>query len=163
MSLDVTGDIIKSAIARKLVEVFTVDGIKPVVYKEQIKQKFTYPSFFIWQIEVLQKKRMNGVYDREYMMEVRYALKEDDVRAYEKLDEIGNKLLLNLTSIQVPIATEKIDGKYTEGIRQVKVKGDIEIKKDENILLATMTYPITIVKTEDEIKLRDYIYTEKVI
>lgn len=163
MSLDITGDLIKSAIAREIVADFKVDNKPPVVYKEQVKQGFVYPSFFIYQVNMTQTKRMNNVYDRLYLMEVRYALKEDDVNAYSKLDEIGNQLCLTLNEINVPIAIGQDNGAYIEGTRAIRVKGEINLKKDENVLMATMTYPVTIIQFSDNVKFKSIIHNERII
>lgn len=163
MSLEITGEIVKSAIAKKIIAGFTSKEVKPVVYKEQIKQGFKYPSFFIWEISKTQKKRMNLVYDRDYLMEIRYALEEDDTKAYEKLEEVGNKLMLLLDTIDIPIRIAKDETGNIEGVRMVRAKGNIETKKDENVLIVTVTYPITIKYVSNGIKMKSLNYDEEII
>lgn len=163
MSLAITGDIIKSAIARKIISTFTVDGVKPVVYKEQVKQGFKYPSFFIYIYEVTQWKRLGNVYDRDYRIEVRYVVKEDDVEAYGKLDDMGNLLMLALSSIEVPIAIGKDELGYIEGKKTVKNKSFSRYIKDENILLYKAKYSITLKYFEDGVKMKDMMYKELIV
>jgi hypothetical protein len=146
-----TGETIKSSIAMTIREFFKImDGDNvtyPVIYKEQIVQDFEKPSFFVWTIDVSQRKE-GRAYMRDYQMNIRYHPQEDDPNKFETLCQIGEELLSCLDYIQVPISTNGV----TE--RTLPVKGsqmDFQIK--DNILQFYVTYTIRVKKVESSIPL----------
>lgn len=144
MPAEVTGEIIKSAIARKITEQFSVDT-KPIIYKEQILQGFKKPSFFIWTVDVSQQKQMLNNFTRSYEMNVRYHAEDNRTDLYEHLCSVGSQLLECLSIIVLPAVQQQLDGtevevqlplysrklnfKITDDVLQVYVTYDIKTKK----------------------------------
>jgi hypothetical protein len=137
---ELLGETIKSAIAQKILNIFTP---APIIYKEKIYQGFITPCFFIWIINVTQTKLLMNSYTRDYLMNIRYHISEKDTKTYEKLALIGNTLLAELTKIEVPIffGTYDIDNNPIEALKPVYGK-NIEFKITEDILQFFVTYTI---------------------
>ena len=132
----VTGESVKSAISRRIVRDFTVDGIAPVVYKEQVLQGFEKPSFFIWTVDISQDKRMLNNYTRTYQMEVRYHMADGRMDAYEHLCSVGNTLLESLAYIDIPV------GEIVKPVKGTKMRFTI----NDDVLLVYVTYTMNIYK-----------------
>lgn len=103
MAGEIVGESIKSAIAKKLIQVFTKNGVPPVVFKEQINEGFITPSFFIEQLDISQTRIRNNIYDRTYQMIVRYHATEGNLDEKVELAEKEDELLEALIRIDVPI------------------------------------------------------------
>jgi len=142
---EITGESIKSAISLKLKSSFANTGGTPsiTIYKEQIVQGFKKPSFFIWIMDVSQEKLLGNKYERLYQMNIRYHPEGNDLKTYETLAEIGNKLLEYLRYIEVPIFLGRYD---TDGnpIEDTKpIKGDnLSFKITDDILQVYVNYVI---------------------
>lgn len=136
MNGQITGELIKSAIAKQIKASHDAK-----IYKEQIVQNFSRPCFFIWTITVEQRQLTRQLFERIYMMEVRYHAQEEDARLYETLCEIGNKLAFELKSIDVPIL---VRGESEELIEQLlPVKGtEIEFKVSDDVLIFNVNYNV---------------------
>ncbi|MFA5638825.1 MAG: DUF6838 family protein [Anaerovoracaceae bacterium] len=146
---EITGESIKSAIALKLRSSFAITNgtpsitIYPNIYKEKVIQGMKKPCFFIWVIDVSQKKLMCNNYTRDYQMNIRYHPEEKDSKTYETLSDIGNKLLDKLTLIDVPIFLGRYDsdGEPIEDKKPVRgIQMSFEIKED--VLQFYVTYNI---------------------
>jgi len=151
---EITGESIKSAIALKLKSSFAnTNGSPPItIYKEQIVQGFKKPCFFIWVMDVSQEKIMRNVYTRDYQMNIRYHPEEKDTKTYETLSDIGNKLLYELRTIDVPIFLGRYgtDGEPIEDKKPVRgIQMSFEIK--EGVLQFYVTYSIKAKQVVDEI------------
>lgn len=103
MAGEIVGESIKSAIAQKLIQAFTLNGVPPIVFKEQIVEGFVTPSFFIEQLDVSQTRILNNIHSRIYQMIVRYHATEDNPDEKVELAGVGNTLLEALLRINVPL------------------------------------------------------------
>lgn len=144
----ITGEIIKSAIARRLSASFNTDGKSYKIYKERIVQGMERPCFFIWTINVEQNKVGRGTYERHYMMQVRHHLPETEASDFEELCEIGTKLLQALNIIDVPILVRN-DEELVETMLPVFGKKQEFKIDDDDVLLAYVTYTIRIRKQQE--------------
>lgn len=144
---EINGESVKSAIARRLIECFTVhegwDAVPPIVYKERIIQCFEKPSFFIWTLNTTQKKLMRNNYERVYSMNIKYHPKEDDLNIYENLDSIGEKALRCLETITLPTY-------YKGGEIPLPVRGiNLDFKIIQDVLNIFVEYVIRGFKTSE--------------
>lgn len=136
MNGEITGELIKSAIAK---QIKASHGAK--IYKEQIVQNFSRPCFFIWTVSVEQRQLTRQLFERVYMMEVRYHAQEEDTRLYETLCEVGNKLAYELKSVDVPILVKSGGEELTEQLLPVKGT-EIEFKVSEDVLIFNVNYNV---------------------
>lgn len=150
MAGTITGEIIKSAIARRLSASFNTDGKSYKIYKERIVQGMQRPCFFIWTIIVEQTKVARDVYEWHYQMQVRYHLPETEASDFEELCEIGTRMLQALNAIDVPILVRNEDNELVE--IQLPVFGKkMEYKiDDDDVLLLYATYDIRVRKGQGE-------------
>lgn len=138
----ITGETIKSAMALKIKQNITLDdGSSIRIYKETTRQGLIKPCFFIWTLDVDQTKLMNNNYLRVYQMNVRFHAQDDIDNLYEKLCELGDKLLYVLSKIYVPIRVDEqtvvdkpVIGKQmsfsvVEDVLQVYVTYTIKVKE----------------------------------
>lgn len=144
---EVTGEILKSAIAGAIRKEFAIETgdppvtIYPVITKEKTLQGTTKPSFFIWQLNVGQEQVNKDTIERTYHMNVRY-FPEQSTTLYEELDSIGNRLLGVLRSVDVPmIVSKQPDNLYSLAPRPVKGT-DVEYKIEEDVLQVFANYTI---------------------
>jgi len=140
---EIMGESIKSAISLKIKNNFTtINGKPPIIYKEQMVQGMKKPSFFIWQMDVSQEKLFGKNYERIYQMNIRYHPEDKDLKRYETLADIGNKLLEYLAYIEIPIITKYDDkGNPIEEMKPVK-GSQMSFKIVDNILQVFVTYVI---------------------
>lgn len=143
MSGSVTGELIKSAIARNITKNISLQNNTPFkVYKEKTVQSFNKPSFFIWVMDVSQRKLMNNNYERYYQMNIRFHTVDDNPKEYEELSDIGNKLLYSLALLDVPILV--FDALSNKTIEQNKpIKGtQMSFNIVDGVLQMFVTYTI---------------------
>lgn len=148
---EITGESIKSAISLKINGNFAITtGSPPVtlypnIYKEQIIQGMEKPCFFIWQMDVSQERLRLNHYERVYQMNIRYHPKDDDLKKYETLSDMGNKLLEYLSTIDVPIFLGRYDveGNPIEDAKPVRGT-QMSFKINENVLQVYVTYAVKI-------------------
>lgn len=138
-------EILKSAISLKIKDCFTQKQgdifIYPTIYKEQILQGFKRPCFFIWVFDISQTKLLNNNYERLYQMNIRYHTDKDDLKEYESLSNVGNKLLRCLEYIKVPTITGRVEGKINTDL--VNIRGDkLSYKINEDVLHFYVNYLI---------------------
>ena len=146
---EITGESIKSAISLKINGNFAITtGSPPVtlypnIYKEQIIQGMEKPCFFIWQMDVSQERLRLNHYERVYQMNIRYHPKDDDLKKYETLSDIGNKLLEYLSTIDVPIFLGQYDVEGNPIEDKKPVRGtQMSFKINENVLQVFVTYVV---------------------
>lgn len=123
-----TGEIIKSAIAKKLAAVISP---VPNMLKEGMPQDFPLPAFFIRTVEVSQTKLLREQYTRTYQMNVRYHPLVNDLKKNEALEAMANKLMHFLSWIEVPIFLGNYD-----------LEGD-PIEETKAVVGQSMDYVIT--------------------
>lgn len=146
---EIMGESIKSAVSLKIKSGFSITSgeppvtIYPTIYKEQIVQGMAKPSFFIWQMDVEQEKLMRNNYERVYQMNVRYHPEDNDLKRYQTLAIIGNKLLEYLTQVEVPIFLGRYDNKR-EPIEDMKpIRGSqMSFKIVDDVLQVFVTYVV---------------------
>lgn len=139
MTGEVFGDIIKNSMADKINSYFE----SPTMYKEQIVQGLRKPSFFIWQTNLGQTKRMGRTFDRLYQMNVRYHPQDDLPNEYEHLCDVQNKLLECLSIIDVPMLTSDNNGGYIA--KQLPVIGtQMDSSISDGVLQVFVSYKITV-------------------
>jgi len=143
----ITGETVKSAISLKIRSAFaTTSGTPPVatyptIYKEKIVQGMIKPCFFVWTMDVEQEKLMRNNYERVYQMNVRYHPEDNDLKRYQTLADIGNKLLEYLTQIEVPIFLGRYDteGEPIEDMKPIR-GGQMSFKIVDDVLQVFVTY-----------------------
>lgn len=150
MAGKITGEIIKSAIARKLSASFNADGKPYKIYKERIVQGMQRPCFFIWTVVVEQTKVARNVYEWHYQMQIRHHLPDNEASDFEQLCEIGTQMLQALNTIDVPILVRNDEQELVETTLPVFGK-KMEYKiDDDDVLLLYVTYDIRVSKQQDE-------------
>lgn len=139
---EITGEMIKSAMARNITQNITLKNKTAYkIYKEKTVQGFSKPSFFIWTMDVDQTKLMRNNYERNYMMNVRYHTKDDAPKQYEELNELGNKLLWTLSTLNVPIVVLDETNKEIQVDKPIKGK-QMSFNIVEDVLQVYVTYTI---------------------
>ena len=149
MAGEIVGESIKSAISLKIRSSFAITSgeppitIYPTIYKEQMVQGMDKPSFFIWQMDVEQEKLMRNNYERVYQMNVRYHPEDNDLKRYQTLADIGNKLLEYLTQIEVPIFLGRYDteGEPIEDMKPIR-GSQMSFKIVDDVLQVFVTYVV---------------------
>ena len=150
MNGQITGETIKSAIARKLSNSTFVAVNSFKLYKEMTRQSFSLPAFFIWTINVEQTKEAKNRFRLNYSMEVRFHPNTRDPVSYEKLCSVGTELLDYLETIYVPILEVGPDGALIEVLRPVRGK-QMEFKIVEDVLQFLVDYSIRAAQPLEEI------------
>ena len=150
MNGQITGETIKSAIARKLSNSTFVAVNSFKLYKEMTRQNFSLPAFFIWTVNVEQTKEAKNRFRLNYSMEVRFHPNTRDPISYEKLCSVGTELLDYLETIYVPILEVGPDGALIEAVRPVRGK-QMEFKIVEDILQFLVDYSIRTARPLEEI------------
>lgn len=91
MSITITGDTVKSAISTAISNSSISTGCK--IYKEQAKQAFKKPCFFIWPIKVGSDKQLSNRAKQSHQMVVRYFPKDCENPKYSELTDVGTQLM----------------------------------------------------------------------
>ena len=133
---EIYGETIKNAIFGKLKELFP----DVTVYKEQITIP-EFPNFFINQLNVSTVEDRKDRYFITYLMNIRYRQVGDittEAKLEQKLDDIGNDLIINFCDIEIGGRPRKITEAYYEKVDGVlhfscKVKLQVEKEKIEQI------------------------------
>lgn len=144
MSVEITGESVKSAIARKLAADFGSQTPAPKLYKEQILQNLVKPYFFIWIMDVSQEKLMNRNYTLAYQMNIRYHPKDEDTATYETLSSVAIKLFETLSTIELPVLT-LIDDVEVEQLKPV-VGSQMNYSINDGVLQFYVTYNLRVMK-----------------
>lgn len=129
--MELTSDVVKSAIATKLHSAFNdID-----IYKEKVVEGMTYPSFFINQLLVTPEKMYGNVYMYIFDMAINYIVDTDSTTVYKDLENMGVELLEILDEISIgDIKIKASDGMSTEKTDETQVvfvKYKIQCVKDE--------------------------------
>ena len=138
--VEITGETIKSAMALNIKQNITLDdGSNFRIYKETTVQGLKKPCFFIWTLDVGQTKQMGNNYERVYQMNIRFHAQDDVDNLYERLCELGNKLLCSLARIYVPI---NIDEQTV--VNKPVIGKQMSFNVVEDVLQVYVTYTIKI-------------------
>ena len=145
----IIGETVKSAISLKIRSAFaTTSGAPPVttyptIYKERMVQGMIKPCFFVWTMDVEQEKLMRNNYERVYQMNVRYHPEDNDLKRYQTLADIGNKLLEYLIQIEVPIFLGRYDaeGEPIEDMKPIK-GSQMSFEIVDDVLQVFVTYVV---------------------
>lgn len=101
------GETIKNAFAQRLSELYP----DVVIFKEEEDQTAQFPNFFILQLNASSQEDRKDHYFITYFMTIRYRVAADinTVNKLEqKLDKMGNDMLINLVSIPLDGKPQKI-------------------------------------------------------
>lgn len=132
MSTIVTSDLIKSSIASKLSTLYPSTDI----FKEQVVEGLTYPSFFINQISVTPTHMTRNKYLYIFLMNINYYENPSDTQLYKKIENVGVDLIEQLEIITV-------------GALNIKGK-NITAEKSDGTLVMTVEYSIPVEKVLEE-------------
>lgn len=141
MSGEITGEIIKSSMSLKIRDTFktgTDPIVYPTIYKEQQQQDLAKPYFFIWAMDVDQKKIARNIYEVTCQMKVEYETEDNDYKKYEHLTAVGTELLLALGNIDVPI----YNGPEGQELKKPVYGKMMSFKITEGVLQLFVTYVI---------------------
>jgi hypothetical protein len=144
LSTEITGEIIKSAIARKISSDFALANSQTKIYKEKIVQNWNKPCFFIWTVDVSQEKLMNNNYSLIYQMNVRFHPRDDDKTTYETLCGIGTMLFETLSEIELPLMVY-VDGGIAEQNKPVRGT-QMSYQVTDDVLQFFVTYTLKVMK-----------------
>lgn len=158
----IIGETVKSAISLKIQSAFaTTSGTPPVttyptIYKEKVVQGMIKPCFFVWTMDVEQEKLMRNNYERVYQMNVRYHPEDNDLKCYQTLTDIGNKLLEYLTQIEVPIFLGRYDteGEPIEDMKPIR-GSQMSFEIVDDVLQVFATYVVKMKMVEAELPLME--------
>lgn len=129
---EIYGETIKNAIFGKLTELFP----NVTVYKEQITVP-TFPNFFINQLNVSTVEDRKDKYFITYLMNIRYRQVGDvatEAKLEQKLDDVGNDLIINFTNIEIGGRPKKITDAYYEkvdGVLHFSCKIKLQVEKEK--------------------------------
>lgn len=130
-SIQITSDLVKSAISEKLSTSYPIVDI----YKEKVEEGLTYPSFFINQVSIEPIHIHRNKYIYEFMMNINYMVNPSSLTKYKDLDNVGCELIDVL---------EKIT------IGNIPIKGKlISVGKQDDVEILVITYSIPV--TEEPI------------
>lgn len=128
----IIGETIKNAILGKLLELFP----NVSVYKEQMTTP-DFPHFFILQLNTSSVEDRKDKYFITYLMNIRYREVADvatEAKIEQKLDDIGNELIINFTDVQIGEKPYKIREAYYEkidGVLHFTCKIKIQVEKEK--------------------------------
>lgn len=145
MSIEITAETIKSAIALKIKNDYidTLNNSSIKIYKEKIIQNFVTPAFFIWLINASQERLISNNYIQMYEMNIRYHPEENNLSSYEELTTIGNTLFCILETLEITYQNKE------EKNITVRLKGiDMDFKITDDVLQFFVNYRV---KTKKEI------------
>jgi hypothetical protein len=159
----ITGETVKSAISLKIRSAFatTTSDTPPVttyptIYKEKIVQGMIKPCFFVWTMDAEQEKLMRNNYERVYQMNVRYHPEDNDLKRYQTLADIGNKLLEHLTQIEVPIFLGRYDAEEEPIEDKKPIRGSqMNFNIVDDVLQVFVTYVVKMKMVEAELPLME--------
>lgn len=133
--MEISGETIKNAIFEKLLEIFP----NVYVYKEQITTP-NFPNFFILQLTVNSDEDRKDKYFNTYLIDLRYRQTADittELKLEQKLDDIGNDLIINFKNIMLdgrPIKIQEPNYEKDEGVLHFSFKIKIQVEKERPIL-----------------------------
>lgn len=132
MSIQVSSDLVKSAIATRLSTKYPEIDI----YKEQVIEGLTYPSFFINLIKITPSHLYKNRYMYEFAMTIHYMVEPDSTSIYQQLENVGCDLLEVLQYIEI-------------GGLRIKGKA-LDTAKNDNVQITTITYNLPVREVEED-------------
>lgn len=126
-----SGDVIKSAVARRLTALF--EGV--TVYKEKVNQHIKYPHFFILQINTSRDKDLSPYNWLNFQLNIRYRPNKDFNSNYSELDQIGLDMIDGLETIEVegtPLRPTDINYQIVDGVLQFFINFRMRVKKEQD-------------------------------
>ena len=132
----VTGETIKNAIIRKLIELYP----DVTVYKEE-QTELEFPHIFILQLNVSTEEDRRNHYFQTYIINLRYrqvADVETEPKIEQKLDNMGIDMITNFVEITIDNRPYKIRQAYYEKVDKVlhfscQVKVQVEKEPETGI------------------------------
>lgn len=124
------GDLIKSALARRLASLFP--GI--TIYKEKVEQGLKYPSFFILQLNVTQEGDLRPYRWLNFQMNIRYRPTKDYNSKRSELDQLGLDMLDGLEEVEVegkPLRGRDMNYEIIDGVLQFFINFRMRVKKEQ--------------------------------
>lgn len=124
------GDLIKSALARRLAALFP--GI--TIYKEKVEQGLKYPSFFILQLNVTQEGDLRPYKWLNFQMNIRYRPTKDYNSKRSELDQLGLDMLDGLEEVEVegkPLRGRDMNYEIIDGVLQFFINFRMRVKKEQ--------------------------------
>lgn len=124
------GDLIKSALARRLAALFP--GI--TIYKEKVEQGLKYPSFFILQLNVTQERDLRPYRWLNFQMNIRYRPIKDYNSKRSELDQLGLDMLDGLEEVEVegkPLRGRDMNYEIIDGVLQFFINFRMRVKKEQ--------------------------------
>lgn len=124
------GDLIKSALARRLAALFP--GI--TIYKEKVEQGLKYPSFFILQLNVTQEGDLRPYRWLNFQMNIRYRPTKDYNSKRSELDQLGLDMLDGLEEVEVegkPLRGRDMNYEIIDGVLQFFINFRMRVKKEQ--------------------------------
>lgn len=124
------GDLIKSALARRLAALFP--GI--TIYKEKVEQGLKYPSFFILQLNVTQEGDLRTYRWLNFQMNIRYRPTKDYNSKRSELDQLGLDMLDGLEEVEVegkPLRGRDMNYEIIDGVLQFFINFRMRVKKEQ--------------------------------
>lgn len=124
------GDLIKSALARRLAALFP--GI--TIYKEKVEQGLKYPSFFILQLNVTQEGDLIPYRWLNFQMNIRYRPTKDYNSKRSELDQLGLDMLDGLEEVEVegkPLRGRDMNYEIIDGVLQFFINFRMRVKKEQ--------------------------------
>lgn len=126
--IEIDGEIVINAIAKKLNETFNTPTHIYDIYSNQVVGDLKEPCFFIHQLQVTQNKIRRNLWSFRFIMDVRYHSDKEISELNTELDNMGVSLLDVLENIQL------------QGI-PIKVESDtLYYEKQNNILHTFVNY-----------------------
>lgn len=124
------GDLIKSALARRLAALFP--GI--TIYKEKVEQGLKYPSFFILQLNVTQEGDLRPYKWLNFQMNIRYRPTKDYNSKRSELDQLGLDMIDGLEEVEVegkPLRGRDMNYEIIDGVLQFFINFRMRVKKEQ--------------------------------
>lgn len=125
-----SGDVVKSAVARRLAALF--EGV--TVYKEKVNQHLKYPHFFILQLNLSREKDLAPFNWLNYQLNIRYRPNKNFDSQYSELDQIGLDMLDGLESVEVEgVTLRPTDMNYqiVDGVLQFFINFRMRVNKEQ--------------------------------
>lgn len=124
------GDLIKSALARRLGALFP--GI--TVYKEKVEQGLKYPSFFILQLAVNKEDDLRPFQWLNFQMNIRYRPTRDYNSKRSELDQLGLDMMDGLETVEVdgkPLRGRDVNYQIIDGVLQFFINFRMRVKREQ--------------------------------
>ena len=124
------GDLIKSALARRLGALFP----RITVYKEKVEQGLKYPSFFILQLAVNKEDDLRPFQWLNFQMNIRYRPTRDYNSKRSELDQLGLDMMDGLETVEVngkPLRGRDVNYQIIDGVLQFFINFRMRVKREQ--------------------------------